>query len=112
MHHQAVTWWRTCRLAMVGLTLLALPVWAAEVRILAAGAVRDVVQEQAALHEQETGTKLDLVFAAIGPLKAKILAGEKPDLVIMTPAVFQELTKGGTLHLTTQAPLGLSLIHI
>jgi molybdate transport system substrate-binding protein len=91
---------------MVGLTLLALPVWAAELRILAAGAVRDVVQEQAALHEQEMGIKLDIVFAAIGPLKAKILAGEKPDLVIMTPAVFKELTEGGMLHLTAQAPLG------
>jgi molybdate transport system substrate-binding protein len=106
VHHQAVTFWGACRLGMVGLTLLALPVWAAELRILAAGAVREVVQEQAALHEQETGTKLDLVFAAIGSLKAKILAGEQPDLVIMTPAVFKELTEGGTLHLTAQAPLG------
>jgi len=98
--------WRAFRLGIVGLTLLALPVRAAELRILAAGAVREVVQEQAALHEKETGTKLDLVFAAIGPLKAQILAGAKPDLVIMTPVVFKELTEGGTLHLTAQAPLG------
>jgi len=106
VHHRTVTLWRAFKLGIVGLTLLALPVQAAALRILAAGAVREVVQEQAALHAQETGTTFDLVFAAIGPLKAKILAGEKLDLVIMTPAVFTELTEGGTLHLTAQAPLG------
>ena len=40
MHHQRVKLWRAFRLGIVGLTLLALPVRAAELRILAAGAVR------------------------------------------------------------------------
>jgi hypothetical protein len=49
VYHQTVTLWRAFKLGIVGLTLLALPGGAAELRILAAGAVREVVQEQAGL---------------------------------------------------------------
>ena len=50
--------------------------------------------------------KADLVFGAMGPLKAKIAAGERVDLVILTPVVFKEMIESGKLQVKYRAPVG------
>lgn len=95
--------------ALAGLLTLALlgaPAWPAELTALVAGAVRDVVKDLADEHARATGVKADLFFGAMGPLKARIAAGERVDLVILTPVVFTEMIESGKLQVKYRAPLG------
>ena len=88
------------------LALLAAPAWPAELKALVAGAVREVVKDLADEHARAAGVKADLLFGAMGPLKAKLAGGERVDLVILTPVVFKELIESGTLQVRYRAPLG------
>ena len=108
MRKGVATMW-TVGLGLGGLAMLALgaaPARAAEIRALVAGAVRDVVKDLADEHTKATGVKADLSFGAMGPLKAKIMAGERVDLVILTPVVFKELIESGKLQVKYRAPVG------
>ncbi len=96
-------------LGLSGLAMLALgaaPADAAEIKALVAGAVRDVVKDLAQEYTKATGVKADLYFGAMGPLKARINAGERVDLVILTPVVFKELIENGKLEVKYRAPVG------
>ena len=104
-----VNMWRAVGLGLGGLamlTLVAAPARAAELKALVAGAVRDVVKDLAEEHTKATGVKADLFFGAMGPLKAKIVAGERVDLVILTPVVFKEMIGSGKLQVKYRAPVG------
>lgn len=101
--------WRTVGLSLGGLGLLAFmaaPAGAAELKALVAGAVREVVKDLAEEYTRATGVKADLFVGAMGPLKAKIVAGERVDLVILTPVVFKEMIEGGKLQVKYRAPVG------
>jgi len=91
---------------LLTLALVAAPACAAELKALVAGAVRDVVKDLAEEHTRATGVKTDLFFGAMGPLKAKIAAGERVDLVILTPVVFKEMIESGKLQVKYRAPVG------
>jgi molybdate transport system substrate-binding protein len=101
--------WRAVGLGFGGLAMLALvaaPARAAELKALVAGAVRDVVKDLADQHTKATGVKADLFFGAMGPLKARIAAGERVDLVILTPVVFKEMIESGKLQVKYRTPVG------
>ena len=101
--------WRAVGLglgAVAVLALVAAPARAAELKALVAGAVRNVVKDLADQHTKATGVKADLFFGAMGPLKAKIAAGERVDLVILTPVVFKEMIESGKLQVQARAPVG------
>jgi molybdate transport system substrate-binding protein len=93
-------------LGALAVLALVVPVRAAELKALVAGAVRDVVKDLADEHTRATGVKADLFFGAMGPLKARIAAGDRVDLVILTPVVFKEMIESGKLHVQYRAPIG------
>ena len=92
--------------SLVGLALVTGPARAAEVKVLAAGAVRDVVKELADGYAKATGVEVDVSFGAMGPLKASIGAGARADVVILTPVVFTELIESGKLGVKRRAAVG------
>jgi molybdate transport system substrate-binding protein len=90
----------------LSLMALSVPARAAELRVLAAGAVRDVVRELADEHTKATGVKVDVSFGAMGRLKARIGTRERVDVVILTPLVFEELIESGKFGVTRRAAVG------
>jgi molybdate transport system substrate-binding protein len=85
---------------------------AAEVTVLGPLAMRSVMNELAPRFERESGHKLVMKFDVIGAVKRQIDAGEKFDVVILTPAMIEELAKNGKLAAGTQADIGRSGIGI
>jgi molybdate transport system substrate-binding protein len=68
---------------------------AAEIRVLTAGAMKEVVLQLVAPFEKETGHKVTVANDTAGGLQRKIEAGEAFDLAIITPGVIDDLiTKG------------------
>jgi molybdate transport system substrate-binding protein len=89
--------WRT--LAVVAsLTLGGLaPAAAAELKVLTAGAFRQVVVALVPAYEKQTGNKVIIDNDTAGGLKTKIEGGEAFDVAIITPAVLKELTASGKI---------------
>ena len=89
--------------------LLAAPVReapAAELNVLAAGAVEAVVRDMVGSFEKETGHKVKLAYAPVGALRDKIYAGEPADLTVVTPVIIEQLLAKGLVRLATRTDLG------
>jgi len=78
----------------------------AMVRILSAGAAQAVVEQIAAGFERETGTEVRGDFSAVGAMKARVIAGEAVDVVILTAALIDELIALGHIVPGSRADLG------
>lgn len=76
------------------------------IRILSGGAAQAVVETVAAGFERETGHEIDSEFSAVGAMKAKVVAGEAVDLVILTAALVDELITGGHVVPGSRVDLG------
>jgi molybdate transport system substrate-binding protein len=75
----------------------AAPAWAAEVRVVSAGAVRAIVTELAKAYEKETGNTVALSFGTVGVVRQK-LAAEPADVVIMSDTALDDtIAKGGVV---------------
>jgi molybdate transport system substrate-binding protein len=87
--------WRT--LAVVAsLTLGGLaPATAAELKVLTAGAFKQVVVALVPAYEKQSGNTIVIDNDTAGGLKTKIEGGEAFDVAIITPAVLKELTASG-----------------
>ena len=70
---------------------------AAEVKVLTAGAYKQVVLALVPAFEKQTGNKVVIDNGTAGQLKKRIEGGEAFDLVVVTPAAIDELTKAGKL---------------
>ena len=68
------------------LCLAALPAWAEEVRVLAAGAVQTAVRQLAAAFAAASGHALKPEFDTVGALRNRVLAGDRADVVILSEA--------------------------
>jgi molybdate transport system substrate-binding protein len=79
---------------------------AAELHLLAAGSVRPILADWAAEYRRESGAEVRITFGAMGPLKAKLNAGEPADVAILTPVVIEELAKAGKVRAETRVNLG------
>jgi len=78
-----------------GVMILAVPAGAAEVKVLSAGAMKEVVLAVVPEFEKQTGHKVTFANDTVGALRRRIEGGEAFDVAVLTPAAIDELaTKG------------------
>lgn len=80
-------------LACVALT----PASAAELKVLTAGAFKQVVVALVPAYEKQTGNKVVIENDTAGGLKQKIEGGAAFDVAVITPAVLNDLTASGKI---------------
>ena len=76
------------------------------IRILSGGAAQAVVEKIAAEFQRATGHEVSAEFSAVGAMKAKVVAGEPVDVVILTAALVDELIVQGLVAAGSRADLG------
>jgi len=91
-------------LALVGL-VQAVPVQAADLRVISTIGVKSFVEELAPQFERTTGHKLSIKFGTANVLKREIEAGEPFDVAIMTAMVTDDLIKQGRLVAATRTDI-------
>ena len=70
-------------------------------RILSGGATHGLVEKARAAFEKESGHRIEGTFGAVGAMKAKLLAGEPADLMILSRALIDELAHDGKVVANT-----------
>lgn len=78
---------------------------AAEIKVLSAGAFKQVVLALVPGFEKQTGHKVSVDNGTAGELKKRIEGGEAFDVTIITPAVIDELTAAGKIAAGTKTAL-------
>jgi molybdate transport system substrate-binding protein len=63
--------------------------------ILSGGAAQGLVAALSAQFKAATGSEIDGTFSAVGAMRDKVVAGAPADLVILTRALVDELTRAG-----------------
>jgi molybdate transport system substrate-binding protein len=77
-----------------------------QLRILSGGAAQGLVEKLRPAFEAQTGCVIEGTFGAVGAMRARLLAGEPADLVILTRTLIDGLEKGGHVTADTAADLG------
>lgn len=67
----------------------------ADLKIMSAGAVKEMVVALGAEYEKKTGVKLDLNFGTAGSMRERIEKGEAADLVILSQSAIATLAERG-----------------
>lgn len=80
-------------------------VQAAEIKVLTAGAFKEVLLAVVPEFEQETGHKVTVANDTIGALTRRIEGGEPFDVAVLTPRAVDELTGKGKFVEGTRTPL-------
>lgn len=75
-------------------------------RILSAGAAQSVTERIAARFTSETGRDVQAAFGAVGAMKARVVAGEPVDLIILSAALIDELAASGQVVTGSRRDLG------
>ncbi len=75
-------------------------------KILSGGAAQGLVDSLRLAFEAATACTIDGTFGAVGAMRARLLAGEPADLVILTRALIDELAKDGHVAGNSAADLG------
>src|SRR5215470_1340290 len=91
---------RRAALAMliaVPLALAAAESGAADLKVLGAGPVEHTFKELAAVFTLATGHKVEGTFDTVGVIEGKLKAGEKADVIILSVASMEAMTKAGSL---------------
>jgi molybdate transport system substrate-binding protein len=99
-------------LTAIPLALAAGQAGAADIKVLAAAAVKEPFLELVANFGRETPNKVNAAFGPVGGLMAKLKAGEKPDIIILSAAAMDELDKGGSLVAGSGAELGRAVASV
>lgn len=89
--------WRACVVAAIFSLFGSASALAAEVKVLTAGAFKEVVLALVPDFEKQTGHKVVLANDTAGALKKRIEGGEAFDVAIITPAVIDELASAGKI---------------
>lgn len=76
------------------------------VRILSGGAAQGLVEALRPSFEAATGCRIDGVFGAVGAMKARLLAGEPADLMILSRTLIDELARGGHVLASSVKDIG------
>jgi molybdate transport system substrate-binding protein len=79
---------------------------AAELNVLAAGAVEAVVRDTVGSFEKQSGHTVKLTYAPVGALRDKVFAGERADVIIVTPVILEQLLERGLVRSKTRTDLG------
>ena len=90
--------------AIFGLVGLS-PASASEIKVLSAGAFKQVVLALVPGFEKQTGHKVTVDNGTAGELKDRIGSGEAFDVTVITPGVIDELTTSGKVVAGSKAPL-------
>jgi molybdate transport system substrate-binding protein len=83
------------------LSMAMMPARAAEIRVISAEAVRDVLEGVAAQFSKDTGNTVSFAFMTAGQVRAKVEAGEAVDLAIASGGFMAELVKSGKTPAST-----------
>ena len=78
---------------------------AAEIKVLTAGAYKQVVLALVPAFEKQTGNTVVVDNGTTGQLKKRIEGGEAFDLLVITPAAIDELTKAGKVAAGSEVKL-------
>src|SRR5215510_16478230 len=70
---------------------------AADLKVLGAGPVEHTFKELMPAFTQATGHKAEGTFDTVGVVERKLKAGEKADVIILSPASIEEMTKAGSV---------------
>ncbi len=81
----------------IGAAASATPAAAAEVRVLSAGAMKEVVLAVIPEFEKQTGHKVSFANDTVGALRRRIEGGEGFDVAVLTPAAVDDLAKKGKI---------------
>ena len=85
---------------------------AADVKVLSGGAVQIVVETLADEYAKKTGNKIVALFAPMGMLRDKLRAGEKADLLFMTDAALDNVTKDGVKFAGERKAVGRVIVGV
>ena len=84
-------------LIAIPLALAAAESGAADLKVLGAGPVEHTFKELAAGFTQATGHKVEGTFDTVGVIEGKLKSGEKADVIILSVASIEAMTKAGSL---------------
>src|SRR3954462_2142281 len=87
----------TTAAALTGLMLSAMVADAAEVKVFTSVALTNALDELAPVFEQNTGNKLSISYDLAAVQKKRILDGERPDVIILTSGMMDELAQQNRL---------------
>jgi len=87
---------------LVFLMVFATPAPAEEIKVLSGGAARHAIEPMAASFP---GHKLSFDFQTMGRLQQSLAAGQKADLLVVTPEVLERLEKDGKVPAGKATPL-------
>jgi molybdate transport system substrate-binding protein len=76
------------------------------IKVFGGGAAQGLVEELRASFESATGLAIDGVFSAVGAMRARIVAGEPADVVILTRALIAELARDGHTTAVSASDVG------
>lgn len=99
-------------LAFFATALLWQPAIAAEIKLLAPGALRGTMTEVIPIFERTTGHRVQVEYGAAGALNQRVLKGEAADVAILTRAQIDQLMKQGRIasgHLPNVAKVGIGV---
>lgn len=74
--------------------------------LLSGGAAHGLVTALAPQFKSETGADIDGTFGAVGAMRDKLIAGADADVLILTAALIDELTKAGHVAAGSAAGVG------
>lgn len=80
---------------------------AAEVRVFVAGAAKAAVERIAPEYERATADRLVASYDTVGALRDRIVAGERPDLVILSGAAVEALAARGLVGAEARHEVGV-----
>jgi molybdate transport system substrate-binding protein len=94
------------RAILSALALAAFAANAADIKVMSAGAVKAAFNEATEQWSKDTGNKATATFDPAAPLRRKIAAGERGDIVILTAESFPELERDGIVVPGSRRDLG------
>jgi molybdate transport system substrate-binding protein len=79
---------------------------AADIYVVAAGAVEEPFEQLTAQFDRDSGHKVHAIFGPVGGMQAKLKGGEKADVIVLSTAAMDALDKEGSLVAGSRAELG------
>jgi molybdate transport system substrate-binding protein len=83
----------------------------AKLRILSGGAPKEIFLKLTPRFEQQSGNKVEFVFAVMSALRGKVAAGEPADVLVMPTNILDEYQNAGVARAQGRAILGLVSIN-
>src|SRR5689334_6368282 len=96
---------RAMWLALAGLAVALGGAQAAEIKVLCSNGLREVMLDVAPEFERASGHKLNLTFGLAAAFKQRIEAGEAFDVVVLVPALLDDVVKQGKVTAAGRATI-------